>query len=269
MIPLAISAVAQDRAAAEEFYKTGNKFAYKYDQRSKDSALYYFNKSIAADNNFANAWYARSKMHDFKDPQKRIDDLSKAIAIEKKEVYYKERAENYWRLKDYAKARADYEQAYKLNSKNVSYLSDIGSTYLQIKDYKNALPWFEKAYSARQNYLSNHNLAETFYGLKDFRKAKPFADSAVATWPTVGGMFTLRDAEKPYMLRGQIQFALGNTEDAIADYTKYINSDMKLKDNDILYYRAQAYCKLGKKQEAMADMERYKGLKGSREFVCK
>lgn len=258
-------AASQNQSEAEAQYKLASKFLYKYDRKSQDSARYYLSKSIAADSKYALAYYSRSKTWDYqKEKDKKISDLNLAIKYGEKKVYLEERANLLIGINEYDLAKADLMKLQKIDPKNYDYPTKLGEMFLLQEDYKNALQSFKIAFSQKQIYLTHYNLAQAYYGLKDFKAAKNYADSAVVKWPSGRSMFSPANKETPYMLRGQIQLGLGKFAEAIEDLTTYLKSGMSYIDKDALYYRAQAYCKLGKKKEADEDMKQYLPLKGSR-----
>ena len=57
---------------------------------------------------------------------------------------YQSYGEAAYRREDWDKARPLYQEAYKLNPKNLSLISTIGYIYEQKKDYKSAIEWYER-----------------------------------------------------------------------------------------------------------------------------
>ncbi|NET57562.1 MAG: tetratricopeptide repeat protein, partial [Symploca sp. SIO2E6] len=159
------------------------------------------------------------------------------------DVLYFYRGGAYYSKEELDKAIADYNQALKINPKDVEVYINRGNAYYQkgeldkaIADYNLALkinPEFAKAYYNR--------------GIAYYQKGE--LDKAIADY-TQAIKFHPKDAEA-YYNRGIAYYQKGELDKAIADYTQAIK--FHPKDAKAYYNRGIAYYQKGELDKAIAD----------------
>lgn len=117
------------------------------ENRSLDSALYYFNKAIDADSMFHQAYFRRAALKGkLFTVESAIEDLSKAIEIQPSPLYFNNRGINRAILGQYDEAVADYDEAIRLDSAYAHAHLNKGASQYYLGNYEHACTSYYRAY---------------------------------------------------------------------------------------------------------------------------
>jgi len=175
---------------------------------------------------------------------KKIEEYTKKIKEEPNNaIYYYNRGNTYYSLKEYEKAINDYNTAIESNSNNASYYNNRGISFNSLKEYEKAINDYNKAIELNPSYaLAYNNRGVSFYNLKKYGKAIISYSRAIKLDP---------DYSSPYYNKGLVYKTFKKYEKAIKNYNKAI----ELNPNNSSYYnsRGNALNSSEKYEEAIED----------------
>ena len=175
---------------------------------------------------------------------KKIEEYIEKIKEEPdNDIYYYNRGNTYYSLKEYEKATNDYNKAIELNPNNASYYNNRGISFYSLKEYEKAINDYNKAIELNPSYaLAYNNRGVSFYNLKRYDDAIANYNEAIKLNP---------DYVLAYNNRGNAFFYKKEYDKAIDDYTEAI----RLKPKEASYYnnRGNALNNSGKYEEAIKD----------------
>lgn len=160
-----------------------------------------------------------------------------------------EKANAYMALKEYSNYIETLKQVLNLEPNNADVCKNIAAAYAIGQDWANSITYYTKAIEINPNEAS-------FYEDRAFAnysmKTPEGLQNALADY-TKAEELGIKTA-KLYQYRATINGMLNNFEKAIEDYNSYlsINAD----DINIIYQRGNAYFKLKKYTETIADMDK-------------
>ena len=177
---------------------------------------------------------------------KKIEEYTKKIKEEPNNaIYYYNRGNTYYSLKEYEKATNDYNKAIELNPNNASYYYNRGNTFSNLKDYDKAIKDYDKAIDLNPNNAYYYNRGNTFSNLKDYDKAIKDYDKAIDLNPNNASY---------YNNRGNTYSNLEDYEKAINDYSRAI--ELNPKNSSYYYNRGNTYSNLKDYEKAVNDYNR-------------
>ena len=205
-------------------------------------------------------------------------DLNKSISSgEKNVVEYGLRGLIELRLKYYNKAIDDFSNSIELAPTDANLYFNRADAKNRLRDYTGSISDYTKVLELKPNFIeAYYNRAAVKSTLKDFFGAISDYTKLIGLQP---------DTSDAYYLRGYAKFQLKNYKDALSDYNKSIQigkndktgyrfrAELKLvlqdyrgcvedcniminsepKSANTLFFRGQAYYKLGQKMKACAD----------------
>ncbi len=262
-----------------------NRYNGNHDQSFLD-----LNKAIELNPQNYNAYAKRGEYYGMENVKLAEADLSKAISINPlgKEAY-ESRFYLYLEAKNYPKAISDLKKRVEINPDGM-WMDFLAKTYVKAGSYKEAVTTYTKMINnlppSDSNKTDFTERAESYYKLKDYKSALADLSKVESFYQKeknkVSG--STRDSiVEFYILRGKTNFASGNLLEAVKDLTRaiefnsedqyvYIGADWFInKSLGIESYqsRAEVNCKLGKKQEAIADEKKVIELGGKVITPCK
>ena len=222
---------------------------------------------------------------------KKIEEYTKKIKEEPNNaIYYYNRGNTYYSLKEYEKAINDYNTAIESNSNNASYYNNRGISFNSLKEYEKAINDYNKAIELNPSYaLAYNNRGVSFYNLKKYGKAIISYSRAIKLDPDYSSSYynkglvykTFKKYEKAiknynkaielnpnnssyYNSRGNALNSSEKYEEAIEDYNKAI----ELNPNNSSYYnsRGNALNNSGKYEEAIEDYNRAIALNSNYDY---
>ena len=253
---------------------------HKY-QAEIEKAFLDYNKAIELDANNAMAYFNRGVFYDeIGEYEKAIADYTKTIELDPDYVEaYNNRGVTYESLMECEKAIADYTKAIELDPESAGVYNNRGVASESQGEYEKAIVDYtkvieldpEKFFGYYNRGLAYDALGEYESAIADYTKVLELApDNAIAYNKREGAIKSQNEKEKAlaiekynnindfapvdvndYYYRGNFYEALGEYENAIADYTKAIELD--LENASAYSNRGNAYKNLGKYQEAITD----------------
>ena len=188
---------------------------------------------------------------------KKIEEYTKKIKEEPNNaIYYYNRGNTYYSLKEYEKAINDYNTAIESNSNNASYYNNRGISFNSLKEYEKAINDYNKAIELNPSYaLAYNNRGVSFYNLKKYGKAIISYSRAIKLDP---------DYSSPYYNKGLVYNTFKKYEKAIKNYNKAI----ELNPNNSSYYnsRGNALNSSEKYEEAIEDYNRAIALNSNYDY---
>ena len=188
---------------------------------------------------------------------KKIEEYTKKIKEEPNNaIYYYNRGNTYYSLKEYEKAINDYNTAIESNSNNASYYNNRGISFNSLKEYEKAINDYNKAIELNPSYaLAYNNRGVSFYNLKKYGKAIISYSRAIKLDP---------DYSSPYYNKGLVYNTFKKYEKAIKNYNKAI----ELNPNNSSYYnsRGNALNNSEKYEEAIEDYNRAIALNSNYDY---
>ena len=156
---------------------------------------------------------------------KKIEEYTKKIKEEPNNaIYYYNRGNTYYSLKEYEKATNDYNKAIELNPNNASYYYNRGNTFSNLKDYDKAIKDYDKAIDLNPNNASYYNnRGNTYSNLEKYQEAINDYSRAIELNPKNSSY---------YYNRGNTYSNLKDYEKAVNDYNRAI----ELNPNNASYY---------------------------------
>ncbi|MDE6851980.1 MAG: tetratricopeptide repeat protein [Lachnospiraceae bacterium] len=152
----------------------------------------------------------------------------------------------------YQKAAESFEKAIEANGEKAEYYIGYGMTLNHLGDYKKAVKQFEKAYQEMDNKISRKNNKQlyygealAYYGMYQYDKALERCQDAL----DVEGQPEIDS--NVYATMAVVQWASGNSEEAVASLDKLLEDDKK--DVNGYLQRGQLYLHMGEPETALQD----------------
>lgn len=186
-----------------------------------NQSLEYYQKALLINENDYPTKIGHAHVSFYKSNSKKIDDLSRraiedsTIQLEKgddKNLYFKRRGFAYFELKQYDKAKLDFEQALKINERDFIALCWLAWSHARLKNWQDAKNQFESSLAIFDKFtdaLLGYGLSLAYLNEADkseqlFAKAEKLNDR---DWYL-------------YFIWGEAYEALGRKDDALAKFKK-------------------------------------------------
>lgn len=141
--------------------------------------------------------------------------------------FYHNIAITYANLEEYEKAMEYDFKALTLQSDNQAVLNNIGSLFVKVKDYEMALTYLDKCLAINpKNYHAFYNKAVLYLEQKDYQTALDFMNKTIADERS--HKYSERrifDERTIWTIRGEVYLRLGRYDEAIADLEKEIEDN--------------------------------------------
>ena len=148
--------------------------------------------------------------HHLKDYTRAREDFDSAIALNAQEETFLCRAVTSFLMKEYQQALEDYQRVSASHLKQEQYYSCFGYCWLQLKDYTSALQAFDQAIARNQQNSDFYFYRWACYlRLQKYTEALQEVDSAIALNP---------EKAQYYHGRGYIRLHMGELEQGRADF---------------------------------------------------
>jgi len=109
---------------------------------------------------------------DLRDYKRALVNYNRALKLDKRYVYYRNRGLVYANLKDYRSALDDCNEALKLDERYIDAYNDRGLVYFNLKNYNKALDDFREALKLDKRYVyAYRNRGLVYANLKDYKSA--------------------------------------------------------------------------------------------------
>ena len=186
------------------------------------------------------AWIAR--------PAYRILDLNKALDADPGQASaFKERAAEYYRLRNYVQAIADYSSYLALQPEDADALHLRGVAYEQIEKFDRALADYQQAIALDPQLADEYiDRGVTFGKMGQYRQSIASLTEAIRLAP--------RNPDG-YFNRGTSYFQLGDFEHAMDDFSDVIR--LSPGDEAAYYWRGICYEQAGRPREAIDDYRQF------------
>lgn len=197
-------------------------------------------------------------------------------------VSYNNRANYFFKKKEYQKALPDYDAAIKLKPNYDLALFNRGTTYLNLKDNDKAMEGFDAAIKANPKYAKAwHNKAIVYYNTKKYGKAVEAYKKSIELDPNyiasyfriglaLNGAGQYAEAVKYYdqylrykpqeaqthNSRGVAHQQLGNMNEAIKDFSNAIQHGGGKSQGRYYLNRSKSYYSLGQMEKARQDAQK-------------
>lgn len=152
----------------------------------------------------------------------------------------------------YQKAAESFEKAIEANGEKAEYYIGYGMTLNHLGDYKKAVKQFEKAYQEMDNKISRKNNKQlyygealAYYGMYQYDKALERCQDAL----DIEGQPEIDS--NVYATMAVIQWASGNSTEAVASLDKLLENDKK--DVNAYLQRGQLYLYMEEPETALQD----------------
>lgn len=255
--------------------------AYNEDNHNKAIDLY--TQSILINPNYDEAYYWRaSALYTLKKYKEALPDFDKAIELNpnNEQAYYYRGLSNYFQ-EAYEEALPDFDKAIELNADVASMHYWRGQVKYVLKSYESAILDYSKSLELNKNDGAAYNgRANCYYMLEKYKEAKMDYTKAIELVPT--------DAVSYKYWRGFCNYNLDLAQEALNDFTSYLNKEPNdsyvllmsahslyiLKDyqqatayytkaisvksdyTEAYYWRGNAFFNLGRKTEAIRDVDK-------------
>ena len=188
---------------------------------------------------------------------KKIEEYIEKIKEEPdNDIYYYNRGNTYYSLKEYEKATNDYNKAIELNPSYALAYNNRGVSFYNLKRYDDAIANYNEAIKLNPDYvLAYNNRGNAFFYKKEYDKAIDDYTEAIRLKPKEASY---------YNNRGNALNNSGKYEEAIKDYNKAI----ELNPNKSSYYnsRGNALNNSGKYEEAIEDYDKAIALNSNYDY---
>jgi tetratricopeptide (TPR) repeat protein len=181
-------------------------------------------------------------------PAQRILDLNKLLESNPGQAnLFKERAAEYYRLRNYAQTIADYSSALAIQPQDASAFHSRGVAYEQLGQNDRAQEDYQQAIAIHAQ-LSNVyiNRGITFGKMGNYRQSIASLTEGIRLAPK---------NPDAYFNRGSSYFQQGDFERAIADFSMAIQ--LSSKDEDAYYWRGASHEEAGHQREAISDYRQF------------
>ena len=181
-------------------------------------------------------------------PAHRILDLNKSLETNPGQAsLFKERAAEYYRLRNYVQAIEDYSSSLEIQPDDASVLHFRGLSYEQIEQFDRALEDYQRAIAINPQLSDFYiNLGVTFGKMGNFRQSIASFTQAIRLAP--------RNPDG-YFNRGTAYLQQGDFERAIDDFSNVIR--LSPGDEDAYYWRGICNEEAGRQGEAIADYRQF------------
>lgn len=270
----------ENKSKAKKLMEEGHT-AYNADNLTKAIDLY--SQAISFNPYFDEAYYwrgaAKYTQKNYKDA---IEDYTKAIDFNPnyEEAYYFRALSNYF-LDAVQESVPDFQKAIELNPDVASMHYWTGQAYYKLDRYDESLMAYSKSIELNKSDGSSYSgRANSYYMLKKYKEAKIDYTKAIELSP--------EDAVKYKYWRGICHYHTDNTQEALNDFLSYLQEDPNdsyillmtahsyyvLKDytqavnyyskaiaiksdyTDAYYWRGNSYFNMGRKSEALLDVNK-------------
>ena len=181
-------------------------------------------------------------------PAHRILDLNKSLETNPGQAsLFKERAAQYYRLRNYVQAIADYSSSLEIQPDDASVLHLRGVAYEQLRQSDRALEDYRRALAIDPQLPDVYiNRGITFGKMGNFRQSIASLTASIRLAP---------DNPDGYFNRGTSYFQLGDFESAINDFSNVIR--LSPGDEDAYYWRGISNEETGRQGDAIADYRQF------------
>jgi tetratricopeptide (TPR) repeat protein len=255
-----------------------------YNESNHSKAIELYTRAIQVNSSYDEAYYWRaSSKYSQKKYKEAIPDYDKAIALNpnSEEAYYYRALTNY-NLEAYAETLPDFNKAIELNPDVASMHYWRGEVKYRLELYEEAIIDYSKSLELNRNNdgPSFNGRANCYYMLKKYKEARIDYTKAIELVPA--------DAVSYKYYRGICNYNLDLTREALDDFIAYLEKDPNesyillmaahslfvLKDyqqavqyyskaisaksdyTEAYYWRGQAYFNLGRKSDALRDVDK-------------
>ena len=266
---------------ADAYFERGE--LYRAKLKDYKNAQEDFTQAITNNPNHTDALYWRGRQFlEMKDYQNAANDFNKCIKVNPNygKYIYVHRGSTYERQGDLQKAEADYLHAVEIEPTHYTPTESLGNFYMNHGEYQKAVETFTKlmtinksetpvllrahSYRLLKDYnnavadytraldISSKNLLAYFWRgysyneLKDYKNALKDYNTLIEMNPNY--------SINSYFNRGYANAFLQNFDAAIADFTKFINTEQK--NVNAYIYRAWTYESIGDYKNALADFDK-------------
>jgi len=181
-------------------------------------------------------------------PAHRILDLSKSLETNPRQAsLFKERAADYYRLRNYVQAIADYSSYLSVQPDDASMLHSRGLAYEQIEQFDRALEDYQRAIVINPQLSDIYiNRGVTFGKMGNFRQSIASLTEGIRLAP-----------KNPdgYFNRGTAYLQQGDFERAIDDFSNVIR--LSPGDEEAYYWRGISNEEAGRQRDAIADYRQF------------
>jgi tetratricopeptide (TPR) repeat protein len=194
--------------------------------------------------------YTRSpaEMYWIAKPAHRILDLNKSLETNPRQAsLFKERAAEYFRLRNYVQAIANYSSSLEIQPDDASVLHFRGVAYEQIGQFDRAVDDYQRAIAINPQLSDVYiNRGVTFGQMGHFRQSIAILTEAIRLAP-----------KNPdgYFNRGTAYLQQGDFERAIDDFSNVIR--LSPGDEEAYYWRGISNEEAGRQGEAIADYRQF------------
>ena len=198
---------------------------------------------------------APAEMHWIAKPAHRILDLNKSLETHPGQAYlFKERAAEYYRLRNYAQAIADYSSSLAIQPDDASALHMRGVAHEQLGQHERALEDYQKANAIDPQLADMYLNRGVNYGrMGNFQQSIASFTDGIRLAPT---------NPDAYFNRGTTYFQQGDLEKAIEDFSNVIR--LSPGDEAAYYWRGISNEEAGRQREAIADYRQFLALSQDR-----
>ena len=192
-----------------------------------------------------------AEMHWIARPAHRILSLNRSLDVNPRQAnLLKERAAEYYRLRNYAQVIADYTSSLALQPEDADAFHLRGTAYEQLGQPERALEDYQRAIAINPQ-LSDVYIQRgiTFGRAGNFRQSVDSFTEAILLAP---------DNPGGYFNRGSSYFQLGDLEKAIEDFSTVIR--LAPGDETAYYWRGISNEEAGRQPEAIADYRQFLAL---------
>ncbi|HET6594017.1 MAG TPA: tetratricopeptide repeat protein [Anaerolineales bacterium] len=191
---------------------------------------------------------ALTEMYWVAKPARRILQLNKLLETNPRQAsLFKERATEYFRLRNYVQAIADYSSYLEIQSNDATVFHLRGVAYEQLGQMDHAQEDYERASAINPQLADEHiQRGVTFGQMGHFRQSIASLTEAIRLSP--------RNADS-YFNRGTAYLQQGDFESAIADFSNVIQ--LSPGDEEAYYWRGISYEGARRQDRAIADYRQF------------
>lgn len=267
-----------------------------YNEENYIKALELYTQSMQANPNYEEAYYWRaSAKYTLKKYKEAIPDYDKAIELNpyNEQAYYYRGLTNYFQ-EAYRESLPDFDKAIELNADVASMHYWRGQVKYMLESYEDAIIDYSKSLELNKNDGTAFNgRANCYYMLGKYKEARMDYTKAIELSPN--------DAASNQYWRGTCNYNLNLAQEALNDFASYLNKEpddsyallmsahslyiledyqqaaayytkaisVKLDYSEAYYWRGNAYFNLGRKSEAMRDVDKAISLDPKNETYLK
>lgn len=220
---------------------------YYYERGDNDRALGFFEKSLALQSDYADAYHNRGLIDMKKGMLDRaLKDFTLAIKYKPKNFsLYNARGVAYYQMQDLTRAAADFNEAIKLQPAEYESYNNLGNLYLSRGMYAEAIAAYRRSLDINPGYAeANYNLGSTYYLQGDYRPAIDYLTAGIKVDPRY---------VQCYYNRGGAYYALEQYPAALSDYNRVL--ELNPKNAGAYYNLALTYYVMGEYDRARENLE--------------